>query len=370
MKICHITTVHPSRYDVRIFEKECTYLVSAGNEVTLIVNDSLPDENRNGVFITSLNSTPRGRIDRATRITGLALKKALEIDAEVYHLHDPELLRISGKLKSAGKKVIFDCHDFTAVQIMDKSYIPLFLRKPIAKYYRRYECRAINRLDGLVYPCTYAGKDYFADVHISKVLIGNLPSLESIRKISESVKDCDKTDKAVYVGDISEARGAVQMIKAVALAGRKLVLIGPIAPDLKVQIENMPEYECVEYKGVLRHDETMKEVGKCSVGLALIQYCGQYPYTDNLVTKIYEYMAMGLPQVISDFPYYKKQLEKYEFGIAVNPANEVEIATAINKIMENKSISERFISEGKRAVSEEYNWENDAKKLLAFYEKL
>lgn len=48
VKICHITTVHPNRYDVRIFEKECVTLAKNGYEVTLIVNDKLQDEQCKG----------------------------------------------------------------------------------------------------------------------------------------------------------------------------------------------------------------------------------------------------------------------------------------------------------------------------------
>ena len=38
ISVCHVTTVH-SRYDVRIFEKECISLAELGYNVTLIVND-------------------------------------------------------------------------------------------------------------------------------------------------------------------------------------------------------------------------------------------------------------------------------------------------------------------------------------------
>jgi len=50
MKICHITTVH-TRYDIRIFIKECVSLARAGHEVILIVNDKFKDEVHNGVSI-------------------------------------------------------------------------------------------------------------------------------------------------------------------------------------------------------------------------------------------------------------------------------------------------------------------------------
>ena len=43
LNICHITTVH-TRYDIRIFWKECLALSKAGNDVRLIVCDKQKDE--------------------------------------------------------------------------------------------------------------------------------------------------------------------------------------------------------------------------------------------------------------------------------------------------------------------------------------
>lgn len=47
-KVCHITSAH-SRYDVRIFIKQCKSLANNGYDVTLIVNDDKDNEKIDGV---------------------------------------------------------------------------------------------------------------------------------------------------------------------------------------------------------------------------------------------------------------------------------------------------------------------------------
>ncbi len=368
MKICHITTVHTSRYDDRIFEKECVSLAAAGFETCLIVNDDLPDETISGVRIISLRTKAKRRTDRITRIAGLALEKALEVDAEIYQLHDPELLRIGKKLRKAGKKVIFDSHEFTAEQILTKKYLPGFVRGTLSRIYRKYESNCLRQMSGIIVPCTFEGKDYFAEIDRPKVLIDNRPVLTKYR---ESFRETEnREDSACYIGSITEARGAVQMVKAAGIAGRKLVLIGSMPEELREQLEAMPECAHVEYRGEMKHEEAMRTASRSKVGLALLHNEGQYAKIDNLPVKLYEYMMMGLPTVISDFPYYKKVLQKYLFGIAVDPLNEEEIAAAINRIIEDKELQDSMAKAGREAILKEMNWEKEAEKLIQFYRDL
>jgi hypothetical protein len=107
--VCHLTSVHP-RFDARIFLKECRSL-SHKYRVSLVVADGKGDETKEGVDIYDVGVSAYGRLGRMTLTTRRILKKAKELNAELYHFHDPELIPIGLKLKKWGKKVIFDSHE-------------------------------------------------------------------------------------------------------------------------------------------------------------------------------------------------------------------------------------------------------------------
>ena len=105
-KVCHISTLYSST-DTRVFQKECVSLAKHGYEVHYIVANQ-KDDFIEGVKIHSVKSSVSNRFQRMRNTSKKALEKALEIDAEIYHLHNPELLLISSALKKKGKKVITD----------------------------------------------------------------------------------------------------------------------------------------------------------------------------------------------------------------------------------------------------------------------
>lgn len=74
----------------------------------------------------------------------------IEVDAEVYHFHDPELMRLGVKMKNRGKKVIFDSHEDVPMQILCKEYLPQITKKPISMLYSWYERRLLMCYDALI----------------------------------------------------------------------------------------------------------------------------------------------------------------------------------------------------------------------------
>lgn len=123
MLVAHLTSVHP-REDVRIFHKECRTLAKAGYDVSLVVADGKGDETREGVSIIDVGRTEGGRWSRMTATRGRVLHQALELDADIYHFHDPELLPAGLTLRSKGKRVIYDAHETFPATLKTKPYIP------------------------------------------------------------------------------------------------------------------------------------------------------------------------------------------------------------------------------------------------------
>ena len=97
MLVAHLTSAH-TRGDTRIFIKECSSLIQHSFDTSLIVADGMKDENINGLAIYDVGKC-KNRIDRILNTTKRVYRKAIELDADIYHIHDPQLIPVGLKLK-------------------------------------------------------------------------------------------------------------------------------------------------------------------------------------------------------------------------------------------------------------------------------
>ena len=93
----------------------------AGYEVYLVAKGE--SYSKNGVQVVGIGEAPGSRLNRMTRTAGNIYKAAVNIDADIYHLQDPELLPHALKLKKMGKLVIFDSHE-DYLLTLEKRWIP------------------------------------------------------------------------------------------------------------------------------------------------------------------------------------------------------------------------------------------------------
>jgi len=366
IKICHLTSVH-KRYDTRIFIKQCKSLANHNMDTHLVVADGLGDELKDKVKIIDVGFK-HGRIRRILLTTKLIYKKALELDCEIYHLHDPELLPIGLKLKKNGKKVIFDSHEDFSKQFLNKPYLNKPLRKVISFFILKYEKYACSKLDYIVAATSYI-KTKFLKINKNSIDINNFPVIDEL--FIDTLWE-DKKNEVFYVGAIEKVRGIKEMVKAMAFTNNiQLNLAGKFAYDqneLYQEVKSFDGWAKVNELGYLGRGDILKTLIRSKAGLVTLHPI--INYMDALPVKMFEYMAAQIPVITSDIPLWKEIIESNNCGIAVNPMNPEEIADAIKYIIQNPREAEKMGKNGRLAVINKYNWTLEEIKLFAMYKKL
>lgn len=367
IRICHITSAHPS-YDMRIFQKECSTLATCDEfEVFLVA----PGESRseNGVSVIGLGNCNRGRMCRMLFVSRKAYIVAKRLKADIYHIHDPELLVYAKKMKTSSNIVIFDSHENYPKQILEKAYLPILLRKTISKFYKNYESAVVKKIDATIIPGLTAGNDPFEGRCKRTVIIDNYPILNPSRKYIKRKREIPV--KICYVGSLTKERGITQLVLACYEAKAKLILAGKFSPEeYKNEIFDMPESICVEYKGYCNYDEITSIYAEADIGAATLLKVGQYKLMGNLPTKTYEYMQVGLPIIMTDTDYNIKLMEKENFAYLVDPIDIQKMVKLINYIADNYEEAVRKAQLGYELVKKKYNWCNESKKLIELYKEL
>lgn len=366
MKICHVTSVH-SPEDGRIFRRACTSCARAGYETYLVEKGE--SYTKNGVHIIGLK-TPllNNRLYRMTFFSLKAFIMSLRLNADLYHLHDPELLIYALLYKAFGKKVVFDSHENYLQQIRTKEYLPYPLRICISFLFDKYSRFVFKRIDGLTYPCV-ENNPYFLNLCPRVCSTDNLPWLDELyEKYDSSVVKENKT--ACYIGGLDESRGLTQMIKASYLAGFKLYLAGPFSSEAyRDKITSLEEYSCVEYLGIIDRNEVLNLLNHVQVGLCTLLDVGQYYKMNNLPTKVYEYMSMSIPTILNDSPYNISFNEKYKIGVCVSPKNISLYAKALSDIVDDPHYLD-YGQNGRRLIKDKMCWDIEQDNLLNMYNSI
>lgn len=362
-KVCHVSSVH-SKMDPRIFYKECKTLSDSGYDVTLVIQND-KDEIIDGVKVIGIDK-PKNRIERMTRITRQVYRRALECDAYIYHFHDPELIPIGLKLKSKGKKVIYDVHEDVPRQILSKKWIPAPLRKTISWIIEKTENYAAKRFDYIVTATPYI-RNRFLKINKHTVDVNNYPLMSELH-IPEVNWD-EKEEVVCYVGGIGKIRGINEMVEAIGMTDYHLLLAGNFASSAERDIViNKTGWERVIELGHVNRTEVREVLAKSMAGLVLF-----HPEPNHInaqPNKMFEYMSAGLPVIASNFPLWGKIVEGNNCGICVDPLNITQIAGAIKWVINNPDEAKQMGENGRGAIEDKYNWEQEAVKLRKIYEGL
>jgi glycosyltransferase involved in cell wall biosynthesis len=288
--------------------------------------------------------------------------------ADLYLLHDPELLPLGIALRCLGKRVVWDMHEDTYNDIKTKGYLSPPVRALASFVYRIVQSAAYRILNGFILAEDKYG-DYFPGSRKTCV-VHNYPMLDRLAAHESSAK---QPSTLVYIGSISSNRGVYQLIEIVEhlrqrVPDVRLVLIGPFTADslerdVRERITAAGLEPHVEILGKMKNVEAYPVVARCMIGLALL--LPEPNFAKSLPTKMFEYMALGLPVVVSDFPLWKAIVDEHDAGAAVDPLRPESAAEAIHGMLTDTARYAQLSGNAVRAASR-YSWETESRTLVGF----
>ena len=158
---------------------------------------------------------------------------------------------------------------------------------------------------------------------------------------------------AVYIGDNRTSRGLKAMIEAVAGTADdatpwRLDLVGPVAAgDREWFDERMtrPDARHVTFHDRMPPAEAWRIAERADVGLCLL--ADTPAFREAMPSKVYEYLAMGLPTVATPLPRVKALLDEAEAGMIVD--DETAATDALRRFATDEAERSRLVANARSA---------------------
>ena len=360
--IIHISSAH-TRSDQRIFFKQILSLRKNGYKVIFIVADGKGNSRKKNLEIYDVGC-PKNRLNRIIVTCNKIYNLAKNLKGDIYHIHDPELIRIGLKLIKLREKVIFDSHEDVESQILSKYYLSRPFQIIISKIYRFYENIALSKFTGIIAATPYIKKK-LSIINKNIIDICNYPKVDEFKK-----REINKhNNKICYVGSISKKRGIFEIVKSLEYNKGKIFLnlAGKFSPNcLLNELKKEAGWKYVNYYGFVNRKKTNKIFNQSNLGVVTLHPTAAYIH--SLPVKMFEYMACGLPVLASNFSLFKKIINQENCGKTVDPYNPEKIAM-VSKLMLNDK-KKKYQKNGINAVKKKYNWKFEEKKLINFYRQI
>ena len=277
--------------------------------------------------------------------------------------------------------VIYDAYEFYFQEIAER--LPKLLYWTVLGL-RKLEDWLVRRTDGVL-TVDSAGRELerrYSALQPNTAVLYNVP--EAHAKLDKGKLKTLKTrysgrEIVLYVGGLSEAKGAIVALEAAQLVVNRrpqvvFLFVGKFQTDSarKLFQRKLAEYGLdrhVRQISWLPYSEMIHYVAISSVGLALYQPTTRYLKVGRGARKIFTYMHLGVPIVGPKFGEIGKILDEEGCGLRVDTTDPQEVAQAILYLLEHPDEAYKMGERGRKAIQERYNWELERQKLLAVYRR-
>ena len=389
--------------DIRV-EKEARALIGAGNELYLLSlgkRGMQAVENINGInvihvfphesFLSRVWSSFWFNVFFDDPLWEKSLGDVIkQYGIEIVHVHDLPLVKTAASVTSKSKiPIVADLHEnypegiraWRKVKISWKRKI-FNIISPVWRW-KRLERSVLQRVDRIIAVVDESKKHYIDDCGVSPekiTVVMNTEDLEEFSnlEIDKSLVTNYKNNFVVsYIGGFGPHRGVDTAIKAmfkvlVEIPDARLLLVGKGSKEYEIELKKLCEESkvenSVEFTGWVDFRLVPSYVALSDV--CIVPHHASGHTNTTIPHKLFQYMAMRKPVIVTDCEPLKRIVEECDCGIVVASGDYNAMADAVIKLHGGKEYASKSGAAGRRAVEEKYNWENEAKKLCELYDGL
>lgn len=376
-KTMHLAPGHWAGH-MRIYHRLCLSLIQAGYRVDLAAHPASYDQLSPLVHFHSLGSlgklTLDWRLGQRIQRSRAAFQLAMRSDADIFAFYAPEFINWAVRLRKAKQRpIIFDCMEDFEGYALQRSGLPNQLRKPLARLVRAQLYYAARNIDAIV--TSDVGTAQMLASQARRILVvHNFPQLELFPDTAESESEQQKCYDLTYHGSIPRYHLQVcfAVDDAIVARGRKVSwrFIGRL-PELdwfNEEVRRRHAGDRFHFTSQIPHEQIAAEVRKARIGI--IPLPDRPKFHQNIPQKLFEFMALRMPVVLSDLPPSRPFVGDGACGYMVAPDDPHAYASAILRLLDDPNLRRSMGNEGRRRIEQSYNWEMESHKYIDLYADL
>ncbi len=267
----------------------------------------------------------------------------------------PFLYQLKRKLQV---KIFYQSHNFYLNTDLQPDQ-----KKINQKKYQRYEKKYIPKLDGL-FTLNQSQKKLY-EQYTSVPIYSVIPGLQNIF----DSKDNFNNKLVAYSGSLLMKKGVDLLLHAFARLKKKsakLVLIGgrhdrEIEPVLRLA-EELNITDRIKITGWISYAAVQKYLKKATVGILPLKDTFYNRYL-TAPSKLFDYIAHGIPVIASDLPAIRDIDESHNSLIYTKPENVKQLTSKIDELLNNQNLYSDY-SNRSHQLAKNYLWKNCGKRML------
>ncbi|MEO6721468.1 MAG: glycosyltransferase [Ferruginibacter sp.] len=195
-------------------------------------------------------------------------------------------------------------------------------------------------------------------------VVRNISFLTSIEKIQSIEKFI------LYQGAVNEGRSFETIIPAMKTVACKLIICGDgnfMSQARRLVKENQLEDKVI-FKGRIAPAELRKITLRAYMGITIFENKGLSNYY-SLANRFFDYIHACIPQLCVDYPVYRQINDQMRIAVLVEDISAKNISDQMNNLLHNQVLYNE-LRENCLQARQQYNWQQEEKQLIAFYERL